>query len=473
MYVVLTAINQVIKKQKSMKKNKIFKGLFLALVVSATMVSTSCKDEPDKYEIADGTPSVYFIRPVSAASRDSIITAASLRQTLCVVGENLRSVTKLLFNDQAAVLNTSYMTDNTIIVTVPNEIPNTVTDKMYLITNSQDTVAYDFKVTIPAPVVSSMSNEWAFPGEEVTIIGDYFLDYKEFPITVNFGDYTLPRSAISSITKNRITFTMPDGVPEEKVSVTSIYGKTSGAFKYCDDRGMLFDFDTPCKTGVVLGNNGWHNRPIVSDETSLSGNYMYLGGVAMGSDGGWNDGDFSFEYWAGNWGNPETYKEKPRISDLADFTDFENLNLKFEMNIPEGNAWSAAPIQIYFGGVDKVSCTNAGVPDIYGNILAGCNNTFFHEQGTLPRALYMPWKDSDDLLYHTSGKWVTVTIPLTDFNMDYDGSKLSSGYSSVSDFGSFNMFVIKGGYNDKSVLPEGVDCIPLIKIDNIRVVPNK
>ena len=113
------------------------------------------------------------------------------------------------------------------------------------------------------------------------------------------------------------------------------------------------------------------------------------------------------------------------------------------------------------------------VKDIYGHELAGCNNTFFRQQGTLPRALYMPWKDTEDLLYHTDGEWTTVTIPLTDFIYDFDGNKLSSGFLSTADFGSFNMFIVKGSYNDKSVLPTGVACNPVIKIDNIRVVPNK
>ena len=76
-----------------MKTNKIFKGLGLALVALATLATTSCKDEPDAYEIADGKPSVRFIRPVSAASRDSIITSATMQTTICLVGENLRSVT--------------------------------------------------------------------------------------------------------------------------------------------------------------------------------------------------------------------------------------------------------------------------------------------------------------------------------------------------------------------------------------------
>ena len=458
-----------------MNNNKIFKGLSLAALALATMATTSCKDEPEAYEIEDGSPTINFVRPVSVNQKDSIITSASMSSTICIVGENLRSVTQLLFNDQPAVLNTSYMTDHTLIVTVPNEIPELVTDKIYFVNNSNDTVNYDFHVIIPAPTVASMSNEWAEAGEQVTIIGDYFLDYEDFPLTVNFGTAQVPRSAIKSITKNRITFTMPASMPQEKVSVTSIYGKTEGAFKYRDTRGMLFDFDTPnVKTGVVLGNHGWHNRVIQADETSLSGNYLVMGGgAAMGTDGGWNDGDFSFEYWAGNWADPENYAEYPRISDLADFTDFENLSLKFEMNIPKDYAWSAAPMQVFFGSVQMISNGNAGVKDIYGNTLGGCNNTFFHERNKLSRGLYMPWKDTEDLLYHTDGKWTTVTMPLSDFIWDWDGNKISSTLSSVADFGSFNMFIVRGGYDDKSALPEGVDCTPFIKIDNIRVVPNK
>ena len=97
-----------------MKTKNIFKGLSLALVAFAALATTSCKDEPDAYQIQGGKPTISFVRPVSASSRDSIITAASMQSTICIVGENLRSVTALLFNDQQAVLNTSYITDNTL-----------------------------------------------------------------------------------------------------------------------------------------------------------------------------------------------------------------------------------------------------------------------------------------------------------------------------------------------------------------------
>ena len=456
-----------------MKIKNINRTLFAVALAAVSAGFTSCSDEPDKYEIAGGTPTIDYVRPVDAASKDSLLTAAALNNTICIVGKNLRSVTSIEFNDQKAVLNTSYMTDNTIIVTVPKSIPNKVSDKIFFITSKNDTIPYDFKVTVPAPTINGMSNEWADAGEEVTINGDYFLDYDNSHLTIKVGDsYTIPYEDLK-ITQNSIKFNMPEDMPKhEPIYITSIYGTTKAGFQYMDNRGMLFDFDTPCYTGEVLGNHGWHNRDIQQDDTSLSGNYLVLGGATMGADGGWNDGNFSFEYWPGNWQDPETYSTHPRIQDIADFNDWQNMSLKFEMCIPKDNSWSAAPMQIYFGSVSQVSTGNAGVTDKYGNTLAGCNNTFFHEQGKLARALYMPWQNTEDKLYNTEGKWVTVTIPLANFVYDYDGNKGLS-YSGVNDFSAFNIFVVKGAYNDASVLPTGVECNPIIKIDNIRVVPNK
>lgn len=449
-------------------------ALFAMALVAASAGFTSCKDEPDKYEVAGGTPTIDYVRPVDAASKDSLLTEASLNNTICIVGRNLRSVTKINFNDQAAVLNTSYMTDNTIIVTVPKNIPGKVTDKIYFITNNKDTLDYDFKTVVPAPTINGMSNEWAAPGEEVTIKGDYFLDYDDSHLNIKVGEnYTIPYEDLK-ISLNSIRFNMPEDMPKhEPIYITTINGTTKAGFRYMDNRGMLFDFDTPWKEGGdVLGNNGWHNRTITSDGTSLSGNYMVLGETAMGADGAWNDGNFSFEYWPGSWQDPETYSSRPRMQDLADFSDWKNMSLKFEMCIPKDNSWSAAPMQIYFGSVTQVTNGAAGVKDIYGNVLAGANNTFFKEQGKQARALYMPWQNTEDKLYNTEGKWVTVTIPLANFIYDFDGNKGLS-YSGVNDFSAFNIFVVKGAYNKASVLPTGVDCNPIIKIDNIRVVPNK
>ena len=59
-------------------------------VVGMTM--TSCKDEPDKYEPAGGTPTVYYIRPVDVGSKDSLLVSAAMESQICLVGDNLKSI---------------------------------------------------------------------------------------------------------------------------------------------------------------------------------------------------------------------------------------------------------------------------------------------------------------------------------------------------------------------------------------------
>lgn len=452
-------------------KMKNIKWSFLLILGLLGISITSCVDEPNAYKIAGGTPTISYIRPVSVLSKDSLLVEAPMNSTICIVGNNLRSIVGIEFNDKPAVLNTSYMTDHTMIVTVPNTIPNKISDKIYLITSGNDTIPYDFKVVVPPPTITSLSNEFALPGEEVAIAGDYFLDYDNAPLTIQFGDkYVLDRSYIKEITKNRITFKVPQDAPYGKMSVTSNFGKTVAPFRFHDNRGMLFDFDHPCFTGTVLGNHGWHARTIQSDETSLSGNYLVLGNADL-DDKTWNDGSFSFEYWAGNWGDPEAYADYPRLTEVGDFTDWENKSLKFELLIPSANPWSAAPMQIIFTGVDKVSTSGAGVKDIYGNTLAGANNTFFHSGDGWGRALYMPWKNTGS--FDTQDKWMTVTIPMTEFNKYWDGNPAKKTFSSTADFASLTIFVCTGSENDKTAIPAGTKCHPIFKIDNIRIVPNK
>ncbi|MCD8183211.1 MAG: glycan-binding surface protein [Bacteroides sp.] len=435
-------------------------GLFWAVIAVAGFAMASCEDEPDKYEVASGVPTIRYVRSPKAAAADSLITAASTGSTICLVGENLRSIYELYFNDKKAILNNSYMTDNTVIVDVPQGIPDIVSDKMYMITKSQDTIAYDFSVTVSAPTLTAMSCEYAPVGSTVTITGNYFVDDPNVPLEVVFpGDVKV--TEFSNISQSSISFVMPDCTEEGAVEVSTIYGATASAFHYLDSRGMMFDFDG----GTGLGNHGWHDRTIASDETSITGNFVQLGdGVTtMDESGGWNDSQFSFEYWAGSWNTPVDYPEGEgiRLFDLVDFSDYKNMSIKFEMFIPSSSPWSAGAMQVIFAGTDLVTMGDAGT-DIYGNTVAGANNSFFQSEA-LPRALYRPWTDTGS--YHTDDQWVTVTLPISStFIYGFEGGP-STGMLSEDSFASLVIFVVGGGVN-------GTECTPIIKIDNIRAVPN-
>ena len=416
--------------------NKIFKGLYIALAACSMIGFTACEDEPDKYEISGGKPTIRYIRPVNVESADSILTGAYMDNNICIVGENLRSITKMLFNDQEAKLIPSFITDNTMIVTVPGDIPGEVFNKIFMINNSNDTTTYDFKVLVPGPNINSMSNEWAKGGEQATIYGNYFVDDPNTPLTLTISGKKIDIEAFNIST---ITFTVPEGLEEGPVEVTTVYGKKKARFNYHDTRGMLFDdWDNGWPDDYANGQfkHGWHGARISNDEYSLDGYYLLLGDVDF-TDGAWDDSNLCFEYW------PEA---TDRLSDRVSFANFANMALKFEVNIPSSNPWTNLSMQCIFTGDAQV--TNATA-----------NNTFFHDVD-YPRGLWTPWYQTGS--YDTGGKWVTVTLPLSTFKYLEDGTPAGTPLT-AENFTGLTLFIWNGVQN-------GTTCHPIIRIDNIRAV---
>ena len=434
-----------------MKVKTIYTSLLLGAVLLAACDSV---DYPDRFVQTSGVPTVDFIR---YANKDVVITQANMEEIVCIVGDNLTSIHDVYFNDQPAILNTSFITAKTLVVAIPKTMPVEQTDKIYLITKDGQQVTYDFKVLPPAPKITTMSLEWAQPGETVTINGSYLFAPVEVefpgvdPVTATAGD------------GSSINVVVPEGAQPGKIKVTTSSGTAQSTFMYKDSRGMLFNFDNdPHPT-----NHGWHAQVVETDETALSGNFLRLGGVdvTLDAEGGWKDGNFSFEYWPGDWDDPVSYADSPRLTDFVDFTNWKNMALKFELYIPSANAWKAGAMQIIIGGVDVVTGGAEGAVDKDGNVTAGANNKFISGDGVpqAPRALYIPWKSSGS--FDTGDKWVTVTIPYTDFAYKSDGTANTVEITPAS-FSSLTIFVWSGGVT-------GTECQPVIKIDNIRAVPYK
>lgn len=425
------------------------------LVGLAFLSSCTSIDYPDRYKETTGVPTVHFVR---YADKDVVITQAAMEETICIVGENLTSIHDIYFNDQPAILNTSFITAHTLMVQVPKNLPTVQDDKMHLVTRDSSVVLYDFKVLPPVPKVEAMSCEWANPGEKVTISGSYLFA----PLTVQFPG--ADPIEVTTSTPNAFEVTIPEGVQPGKIKVTTASGTAQSVFMYKDSRGMIFDFD-----GITgLDNHGWNGHSSRDDDgTGISGRFFQFGDGVKELDGSWEESQFSFVYWPGSWNEPENYMDgswyTPRICDIVDFTGWKNMALKFEMCIPSENPWSNTPMMIVFGGVDLISF-GATTTDIYGNACAGQNNTYMNANEA-PRAFYMPWALTGS--FDTGGRWITVTIPLSEANLGWNGTAVTKEVNADS-FSSCWFFICNGGLD----LPEA-KCTPIIKIDNVRAVPYK
>ena len=451
--------------KQTMKTYNILRDIAVVSAILLGLSSCEQMDYPDRFHLTEGKPVIDYIR---YADKDVILDQAYMDETLCVVGQNLTSVVKIFFNDQPATLNTSYITDKTLLVSIPKTSAKEITDQIYFISAAADTVTYGFHVMPPSPVANRMDCEYARPGTEAHIYGDYFIDleYVEFQ-----GIDARVEAKDLKYTESEITLTIPAGATPGLVKVKTNSGLTGSVFHYMDQRGLLFDFDG--KTGLYAPDNrGWHPQVVTSDDTSITGNFLQLGDGAteMKGDGSvWADGVFSFEYWPGAWESPiETFSNPigRKLSDFADFANYANMAYKFELYIPESNPWKGGALQILPASIYTVhNGDNKGVTDADGKALPGCNNKYIGDDGAkYPRALYTPWADG---MFDTGGKWITVTIPMSTILYQANGALTEGDPVNASSFDSLVLFLNgSGGLS-------GEDCTPILKIDNIRAVPIK
>lgn len=442
-------------------KTRYINWFFVAALAMMGCLMTACEDQPDKYEIADGVPTLKYVRSPLPEEADSLLVGAYLGNTVCLVGDNLRSIYELYFNDQKATLNTSYMTDHTILVDIPKNIPEEVTNKIYMVTKSGAKVDFDFNVMVPAPVVSSMSCEYAPAGSEAVLYGDYFVDDPNVPLTISMpGDITVEGEQITSITKTAIKFIVPVGAMQGNIRVKSIYGTGQSVFQYKDTRNILFDWDGNYE-GALAAGNSWSGDnekkgQILASVPSVDGKYMVMGPATL-SGGQWQTpGEYLMMYWPdpnATEGCVPLYN-LPQFKEMLEDYKIEELALKFEVYIPTSNPWMAEGMQIRFTSLDEVSMSNQIQDYIW-------NDDESHEEGKAPRGVWVPWEETGS--YDTNNQWVTVTLKMSEFN------KLVSGLASDTEFtqdrfAGLSIFLRGGGV-------DGKECEPIICIDNIRVVP--
>lgn len=441
---------------------KVYNILVMFAAIITAVGFAACADEPDKYEVTDGTPVIRYVRPVDVESKDSLLTGAYMDNEICIVGENLRSIVEMYFNDQRAQLIPSLITDNTLLVKVPGAMPGEVSDKIYMTNNKGVVTEYDFKVLVPAPKIISMDNEWAPAGDVQTIYGSYFADDPNVPLSLSISGVNVP---IDEFTDSHITFTVPAGLSEGNIVVRSIYGASTAYFRYKDSRGMITNFDNPDGFTENSGTKGivpqgWNLAVIYSNEGGIDGYYAQVGdgSLTMPADGGWTEG-FKISWWCGNWdGNPMGITEGAgvplrNIFPAGYFAEPAKLAVKFEFCVPGGNPWKAGVLQVLFMN-NKVAANDTWQ-----------NNTYIQTADAggpdLCRGMYAPWSATGS--YDTGGKWVTVTLPIENFKYNMDGTEGKVPLNPES-FDSFTIWPVAGGL-------EGKECTPILRYDNIRIVP--
>ena len=309
-----------------------------------------------------GTPEVSYVRITRPQSSDSLLIGAGQGRLIAIVGKNLQDAVEVWFNDRQATLTPTYITSTSILVTVPNPIPLTITNKMKIVFRNGFVLFHDFVVQISEPFIGSMVSEFVNEGEVATIRGDFFYE----PLTVTFtGGVT---GTIVSVTDQEIKVRVPAGAQPGRITVKTNFGETKSNFWFRDTRNRFIDSDP---------YEGWWNASYVvsnpgpTDPPKISGNYIRFKKVI---------GSWSWNELAGGPASAMPVHSR-NIPDAAILKP-EDYYLKFEVN--------------------TIKPYNANLVKINVGLTSEDNDAY-------------KWNPP----YDTKGQWQTVVIPLEEVFASY------------------------------------------------------
>src|SRR6476469_9348691 len=114
-------------------------SIFLITAGVATIFN-ACKKE------STGTPTISYVRITNPQSSDSLLVAAGQGQLIAIVGENLQDAVQVWFNDQQAKLTPTYVSNTSILVSVPSQIPQAISNTLRIVFKNGYSLSYNFQV---------------------------------------------------------------------------------------------------------------------------------------------------------------------------------------------------------------------------------------------------------------------------------------------------------------------------------------
>lgn len=390
--------------------------LLALLLLVLAFAQAACKEEAE-----NPVPTITNIRSYAASPADSVVTRIGPGAYIVIQGSALRSAKLVEFDGVAAALNPALFADDNLVVQIPAGIPfaSVSADKLNtirVVTDGGETT-FKFPILAPPPVISAVSNEFASPGDNITLSGAYlYLITKiTFPGGIDAPTFTAASDGSSVQVK------VPSGATTGGViTLRTQFGTATTPF--ANPTGMLLDFD-------AVGQMLW-GATVTNSATPFAGNRGNYAAFVQAP------------VPANNW---EWYNGKRAInSNPADWLPSS------ELKQPAGNY--AMKFEIFVKD-----------PWTTGMLLITPQDNWVYT------ARYEPWRTTPN--FTTTG-WTTVTLPLSTFKLK--GGTLGDGggtaATTVGDvIGSTNEFVRIMFVNDTATPLASLN----MAIDNIRVVKLK
>ena len=361
----------------------------ISLSAMAILAFASCSDVVD-YSVPDrtsnsGAPAISQIYDVQDTGYVAPLNGGVLNQMIHIKGQNLANAKKIRFNDVDVDVRQVYATTDEAWVKIPRVIPGVQND-ILLYETDKGTTEINFPVSIPSVEIEGLKNEFALQGNQVQITSDY-MDLYGFNDTTETSPAKVYIENVDAGYRKEIhcdscsekftSIVIPEDCPDNSLihfSWHEISGDKTATLPYRMTDQLMF--------GNFNGDLGWWNdwgKGLVTDGTN-SGDPESLGFGFLRVKGtydawSWNSTGFGCNWkWLDASAHPENYV------------------LKFEVATNSSNPFN-----------------NYGDNGASGSKNGGYNFTL--QVGGEGRCQFDPVSMG---ISNTYGKWVTVSIPLTD-----------------------------------------------------------
>lgn len=361
----------------------------ISLSAMAILAFASCSDVVD-YSVPDrtsnsGAPAISQIYDVQDTGYVAPLNGGVLNQMIHIKGQNLANAKKIRFNDVDVDVRQVYATTDEAWVKIPRVIPGVQND-ILLYETDKGTTEINFPVSIPSVEISGLKNEFALQGNQVQINSEYmdlygFSDSTETsPAKVYIENVDAGyRKEIhcDSCSEKFTSIVIPEDCPDNSLihfSWHEISGDKTATLPYRMTDQLMF--------GDFTGDLGWWNdwgKGLVTDGTK-SGDPESLGFSFLRVKGtydawSWNSTGFGCNWrWLDASAHPENYVLKFEVA-----TNSSNPFNNYGDNGASGSKNGGYNLTLQAGGEGRCQ---------FDPVSMGINNTY--------------------------GKWITVSIPLTD-----------------------------------------------------------
>lgn len=361
----------------------------ISLSAMAIIAFASCSDVVD-YSVPDrtsnsGAPAISQIYDVQDTGYVAPLNGGVLNQMIHIKGQNLANAKKIRFNDVDVDVRQVYATTDEAWVKIPRVIPGVQND-ILLYETDKGTTEINFPVSIPSVEIEGLKNEFALQGNQVQITSDY-MDLYGFNDTTETSPAKVYIENVDAGYRKEIhcdscsekftSIVIPEDCPDNSLihfSWHEISGDKTVTIPYRMTDQLMF--------GDFTGDLGWWNdwgKGLVTDSTK-SGDPESLGFGFLRVKGtydawSWNSTGFGCNWkWFDASAHPENYVLKFEVA-----TNSSNPFNNYGDNGASGSKNGGYNFTLQAGGEGRCQ---------FDPVSMGINNTY--------------------------GKWVTVSIPLTD-----------------------------------------------------------